>query len=111
MSRQSHMWLGSVPLVPPVIQVVGECLTSPASATADWGGFHKSPKWGEGGPPIGKDDHGAPRQNRYVTSGMKTGVSTTVTAVSNMSVQTLIARGSTGLLIVADRPATGKASQ
>lgn len=40
---------------------------------------------------------------------MKAGVSTTVTVVSNMSAQTLIARGSTGLLIVTD--ASGEASQ
>ena len=47
----------------------------------------------------------------HVTRGMKAGVSTTVAVVSNMSAQTLIARGSMGLLIVADRPASGEVSQ
>lgn len=42
---------------------------------------------------------------------MKAGVSTTITVVSNMSAQTLIARGSTELLSVTDRPGSGEASQ
>lgn len=47
----------------------------------------------------------------YVTCGMKAGVSTAITVVSNMSAQTLIARGSTELLSVTDRPGSGEASQ
>lgn len=53
--HESCEWLEVPFMSPPFPHVVGECSTSPASATADWGGFHKSPKWGEGGEhPMGR---------------------------------------------------------
>ena len=56
------------------------------------------------------DGHGASKQNASAIPEMREGVHTTPITGFGMSVQTQVAKGTTGQLIAATRPGSGRAS-